>query len=107
MLDSRRREPLPGSTSLQVRQSSTRPVRDPHHQFGDRGERHVPSVRRLSVQTGSNWRRLWERTCIRAEEMDEAGRPHTVMLSQEELDALIEARAAKLVEQQKQKAQAE
>ncbi|KAG6505299.1 hypothetical protein ZIOFF_037654 [Zingiber officinale] len=38
--------------------------------------------------------------------MDEAGRQHTVTLSSEELDALIELRAAKLVEQ-KQKAPAE
>ena len=38
--------------------------------------------------------------------MDEAGRQHTVTLSTEELDALIELRAAKLVEQ-KQKATAE
>ena len=38
--------------------------------------------------------------------MDEDGRQHTVTLSTEELDALIELRAAKLVEQ-KQKAPAE
>ena len=38
--------------------------------------------------------------------MDEAGRQHSVMLSPEELDALIETRAAKLMDQ-RQKSQAE
>ncbi|KAG6485736.1 hypothetical protein ZIOFF_054301 [Zingiber officinale] len=59
---------------------------------------------RLGFAAGSIWRRLWERSCIRTRTMDEAGRQHTVALSTEELDALVEMRAAKLVEQKQKEA---